>query len=358
MHYIFLVHGMGNWASGWSEDAQEIIKRHYNKEQYAFLDAHWPFEKHFRFEPIDFNDVFETYLQEAEKQGRKLEQWHKLKAGLGGTGLVRSLARIVDIAKTPPNKDNFAVTHLADVALYMATNLCEEVKNGVALEIVKRLNAGGFNRAQGDTWSVIAHSLGTRVMTDVLQVAFSSQSSLRNFGKAQVLMMVANVSKLLERIAPWKTGDAYRNAVYPSADALGVCWHYINVGHSFDPFAFIDEFDPPADFGETNAFLEKVYHPIKLGMSDITSKEIHSLEHYLEHPDVHATLLRFLVSRRGKKGPTKEEYEEAMKVYRLNTLGAQVDDAWRSSLRKLKDKARRGDWQEIFDLWERYGDLQ
>lgn len=353
MHYIFLVHGMGNWASKWSEDAQEIIRRHYKKDSYAFLGAKWPFDQHFRFEELNFNDLFEEYLEAAKKQAN-LEEWGKLNSVLEG-GLLGVLGRFVDMAKTPPNKDNFAVTHLADVALFMATDLGELVKNAVALKLVERLDGLGFGA--GDRWSVIAHSLGTRVITEVLQLGFTAQPSLRNYGKAQVVMMVSNVSKLLEGIPPWNVaGNVYHNAVFPSADAIGACDHYINVTHRFDPFAFIREFDPPADFGDGNAFIDEVYHPIKLAMTDITSKEIHSLEHYLEHPHVHTTLFRYLVSPKGNKKPTEQELKDAMEVYRLNALGAQVTDAWRDALEKLKRPSYEN-FKEIYQAWEKYGAL-
>jgi hypothetical protein len=356
VHYIFVVHGMGNWDGQWSAQAAEIIKRHYDRSRYAFLGGRWPFNQHFKFEQIDYNDVFEKYLAEAKKQADRLGQWNAVN-GVLEEGLLEILAGIVKLAKTPPNNDSFAVTHLADVALFMATNLGEVVKNQVASVIVDRLQAVNFRRANGDRWSIIAHSLGTRVMTEVLQVGFMAQPSLRNFGKAQVLMMVSNVSKLLEGIPPWNlAGNVYHNAVFPSSDVVGVCDHYINIGHRLDPFSFIREFDPPADFGDGAAFAEKRYHAIKLAAADITSKEIHSLEHYLEHPKVHTTLFRYLLSATGSGEPTAQEMEVAMEAYRLNTLSAQVTDSWRTALEKLKEQPF-DTFTKIFQVWEKYGAL-
>jgi hypothetical protein len=355
-HYIFLVHGMGNWDGDWSTQAKAIIGRHYDKGRYAFLGKRWPFDDYFKFEQINYNHIFEKYLEEAKKQADRLGQWNALNQVLEN-GLLDVLTRIVKLAKTQPNKDNFAVTHLADVALYMATNLGELVKNEIASTIVDRLQALKFRYSEGDRWSIIAHSLGTRVMTEVLQVGFMAQPSLRNFGKAQVLMMVANVSKLLEGIPPWNVaGNVYHNAVFPSSDVVGVCEHYINIGHRLDPFSFIREFDPPPDFGDGFAFAEKRYHPVKLAGADITSKEIHSLEHYLEHPKVHTTLFRYLLSVTGSGAPTDAEMEEAMEAYRLNTLSAQVTESWRTALEKLKEQPF-DNFASIFAIWEKYGAL-
>jgi hypothetical protein len=361
MHYIFLVHGMGNWDGGWSGDAKEIIQRHYDKSRYAFLGSQWPFKNHFQLEEVNYNALFEKYLDEAKKQADKLKQWNKL-GGVLEEGLLGVLSRIVELAKIPPNKENFVVSHLADVALFMATDLGEQVKNEVASAIVDRLQAVNFRKANGDRWSIIAHSLGTRVMTEVLQVGFMAQPSLRNFGKAQVLMMVSNVSRLLQGIPPTNVaGNVYHNAVFPSSDVVGVCEHYINLGHRLDPFSFVREFDPPADFGDGHAFAENLYHPVKLAMADVTSKEIHSLEHYLEHPKAHTTLFRYLLSASGTQRPTDKEMEEAMEAYRLNALSAPVSDAWREAIEKLKlpegDDAGKALFTRIFELWEKYGEL-
>ena len=356
MHYIFLVHGMGN---GWTEDAEEIVKRHYKKESYGFLADSWPFDKYFKLETVDFNAVFEEYLAQAKEQGDKLEQWPGLKGGLQ-SGLINALGRIVDLAKTDPNKNNFAVTHLADVALYMATNLGELVKNEIMKKMTTYLAEQNFSAKRGDKWSVIAHSLGTRVMTDVLHLGFSTQPGLRNYGKAEVLMMVANVSKLLQELPPWSGGNVYETQVYPSAGPLGACWNFINATHTLDPFAIIHEFDPPPDFGDGYAFIDQVYHGMRLAMADTTSKEVHSFEHYMEHPDVHTALFRYLVSRKGKAGPTNKEMEEARRVYRLNTLGAELTKDLREKLDALKqpwsDKYE-DQFAAMFDIWEEYGEL-
>lgn len=353
MHVIFLLHGMGNSNTGWAEKAKALIKKHYDKKAYGFLED-WPFESTFKFEELNYNSIFDRYLDEAKAQAGKLGEWDKL-AAHGGDAMLGILSRIVGLAKQPPNRDNFLVTHLADVALFMATDLGELVKNRVAGQIAQRLGAGGFNPGT-DRWSLIAHSLGTRVATEVLQVGFSAAPSLRSFGKARTLMMVSNTSRLLQELSPFNAGDVYKNAVYPGKGAAGACHHYINITHRLDPFAFIEEFDPPADFGNGRAFLDDAYHPVKLAVTDITSKDIHSLEHYLEHPQVHTTLYRYLLPGTGKQGPTGAEMAAAMKSYQDRTLAADITNGWRQSLAELK-KLPFKSVEEIYALWEKYGAL-
>lgn len=354
MHVIFLIHGMGNSDSGWSENARKLITDHYDQSRYGFLDQAWPFGKHFKFHEINYNDLFDDYLEEATRQAGKLSQWSRL-ANPGDGGMLRVLGRIVDLAKKPANKTNFAVTHLADVILFMATDLGELVRNRIAEQIANRLTSGGFNPGSDD-WSIVAHALGTRVTTEVLQIGFSDDPGFESFGKARVVMMVSNTSRLLQDLSPFKAGDVYRNRVYPGRKTAGVCHHYINANHRLDPIAFIKEFDPPATFGNGRAFIDEAYHGIKLNAADLTSKEVYSLEHYLEHPEVHTTLFRYLLPPGSRKGPSQAELKDALAEYREKTVAADITNGWRQSLARLKDLPFQSVGQ-IFDLWEKYGAL-
>jgi len=354
MHVIFLVHGMGSSTPGWSKSARDILRKHYKPEKYAFL-ADFAFDAHFAFEEVNYNNIFDRYLVEAGKQADKLGRWSKL-VDPANQVLNGLLGRVVAAASTPPSK-GFLVTHIADVAFFMATDLGEHVKSAVASQIAARLAKGKFDPAK-DSWSVIAHSLGTRVMTETLQVGFSAAPGFLSVGKARVLLMAANVSRLLQEIVPpvFNAGDVYRNLVYPSNGPLGVCRHFINATHRLDPFAFIKEFDPPATFGDGNALADGLYHPVKLATSDITDKDVHALEHYLEHPAVHSTLFRYLLPGTGRKQATRQEMEQAMAEYHQATLAAQVTNAWRARLQALKDEQFQK-LEEVLGIWEKYGDL-
>jgi hypothetical protein len=354
MHVIFLVHGMGSSKKDeWSTAAKKAIQKYYDPKQYAFLDR-YPFKDTFEFCEINYNDLFEEYLDEAKKQADRLGDWNKLvrPIDLEELGVLRYL---VDLAGKAPS-DSFAVTHLADAALYMATDVGELVKNSIARQISARLAPERFNPNE-ESWSVIAHSLGTRVMTEVLQAGFTAAPSLSSFGKARLVMMVANTSRLLEKLSPINAGDVYHNAVHPSVNPTkGVCEYYVTATHRLDPVAFIEEFDPPATFGDGQTRLNQLYHAVKLSQTDITSKNIHDLEHYLRHPEVHTTLFRYLLPGTGARKPTQAETKKAMDDYCQETLRAKVTDIWRDSLANLKNR-RSIKLKEIFDVWEEFGAL-
>jgi hypothetical protein len=350
VHTIFLVHGMGNFKadSKWSEPLQKKIRELYDPKKYKFLER-TPFDN-FRFVEITYNHHFEKYLEEARKQAQRLDKWSKLIPNLNAD-LFRFLERVINGAGTPAST-KFSTSHLSDVALYMATDVGELVRNDIARQIAVALG-DNFDPAH-DRWSVIAHSLGTRVITEVLQLGFTAAPSLRSFGRARVVMMMANTSRLLQSLWPFSAGDVYHNAVFPSRGDVGVCDHFINATHRLDPFAFVQEFDPPADFGDGSAILDGLFHPVKLAASDITMKDVHAAEHYIEHPQVHAALFQYLGS--GRHAPSDTELSNAMNEYRKLTLEADITDIWRQSLADLKTQpfARV---LEILELWEKYGNL-
>jgi hypothetical protein len=351
MHTIFMVHGMGNFKEGskWSAELQKKIREHYDPKKYKFL-GQTPFGKRYQFVEITYNQHFEKYLQEAQAQAERLSKWSKLVPNINGD-VLKFLDRVVSGAgSTDSNK--FAISHLGDVALYLATDVGEVVKNDIVVQITKALG-DDFDPAR-DSWSVIAHSLGTRVMTEVLQAGFTAAPSMRSFGKARVVMMIANVSRLLQNLWPFNAGDVYHNAVFPSRGDLGVCKCYVNATHRLDPVAFVNEFDPPADFGDGRTMLDDVYHPVKLPAADITTKDIHAAEHYMEHPAVHTALFSGLIG--AGIGPTDAEFAKAMDEYRKLTLEANITSVWRDSLAQLKTRPF-GTVLQIVDLWEKYGDL-
>jgi hypothetical protein len=343
---------MGEFSPGWSNSIQADIQKYYNPAKYNFL-RDFPFGESFRFKEITYDPLFVAYLAEAKKQADQLAKWSKLAMTLP-QGTLGVLQGVVTAAIKAP-ADNFLVNYLGDVAFYIASDISELVKNAIVDQFSKGLGTD-FDPANDD-WSIVGHSLGTRVLTEFLQSGFTAAPSLRAFGKARVVMQVANVSRLLEDLSLTNAGDVYSNAVYPSlTSANGCCTHFINATHRLDPFAFVDEFDPPPTFGDGRAFLDNVFHPVKLAVSDITDKNVHALAHYMLHPAVHTTLFQYLIPGTGRRGPTAAEMKSAMDDYRGKTLTADITNVWRDSLVNLKSQPFQT-VQQIFALWEQYGQL-
>jgi hypothetical protein len=352
MHVIFLVHGMGSHeADKWAEGVEDTFKEFYDPKRYAFLEA-YPMKGNIEFCPINYNDIFDEYLEEARKQADKIADWSKLAHPIEVEEL-DVLKYLLGMAGAKPS-NKFAITHLADVALYVATDLGHFVNSSISRQIRDRLLPEKFNPTR-ESWSVVAHSLGTRVTTEVLQAGFTEKPGLRHLGKARVVMMIANTSHLIEKYSPYKTGDVYKNAVYPAEDpAFGVCRYYINAAHDLDPVASIRRFNPTPTFG--NGRTAGLYHSIRLEMADITSKNIHDAEHYLRHPKVHANLFRFLVSDAPEDQATEDEMKKALEEYRKETLLAPITDVWRNSVDELRNRSTQT-LADIMKVWEAFGAL-
>jgi len=353
VHTIFLVHGMGKFAAGWSKSIQADIRKYYDPTKYSFLKD-FPFADHFSFVEITYDNFFTEYLTAAKEQSATLAKWNKIAAGLSEE-VLGLLQEVVTAASTAP-ANNFLVNYLGDVAFYMASDIGQEIKTSILEQIDTALGGAGYDPTE-NSWSLIAHSLGTRVVTEMLQAAFTSSPSQLSYGKAKVLMQVANVSRLLQELVPYKIVDVYHCAVYPSSKAAdGVCAHFVNATHSLDPFAFIYEFDPHTDFGDGKALSNGLYHPVRLSAADVTEVDVHALEHYMLHPAVHTAFFQYLLPGAGLSGPTTDEMTAAMADYRKLTLEAQVSTDVKTQLSNLQSDPSTS-ISQIFQVWQKYGAL-
>jgi hypothetical protein len=101
VHKIFLIHRMGNWMPGWSADIQKAIRSYYDSTKYQFL-AKWPFDNQFQFVEINYNNLFQEYLDAAKKQADQLGSWSKLAHPIE-SGVFDVLDNVVKAASTPPH---------------------------------------------------------------------------------------------------------------------------------------------------------------------------------------------------------------------------------------------------------------
>ena len=277
-HLIILVHGMGEFGDGWSQGVQGQLKALYSAYRIA---SDFPFEEYYRIEEITYNRRFDSLR----------EQWRtdsaQVLASLEGGGLPRDAAAELAEASGRLGADHFLSTHLLDVALYRGVPMvAEDIRTTVARRILTTL----LDNPDEDRprWSMIAHSLGTAVAHDALHALFTHEVGGRTLAgatKAHVLMMVANVSRLLEE----KSVDVYKSAVRPGA-LDGVCRYFINARHEWDPFPRPREFRPLDDWPDVRTRAERRYVPVTINA--FQSKNIHALSHYLSNPKVHVEFFR------------------------------------------------------------------
>ncbi len=298
-HKIFLVHGMGEHGDGWGDDFVEQLSKLY--DGFKLLPLFVPFEDLFEFVQVGYNQFFdERRTQWSDDAGQVLAL---LEAGKLQKSAVTEISKIADST----SKDEFLNTHLLDVFLYRFTPVGEQVRRHLAGAILDKL------AADPGPWSIVGHSLGTSLVHDALHQLFTDAvtgPAMRR-ARADLLVMVSNVSRLLEQ----KGMDVYKTVTHPSADPLkGVCRHYLNLKHEWDPFTRPREFRPTDDWPDVTT--RQLGRLRKIEINAFASKNIHSLEHYFGNPKVHVPFFRLL--SRPDFIPA-DELDEAVAEYEANT---------------------------------------
>jgi hypothetical protein len=146
-HVVFLIHGMGQHDNNWSTGARDTLLT--AAKQYPLYVSANDF---YEFNELRYSDIFDDYIKDYESNSAAL----KSVSGAAAGGLAKA---VVDIASTEPDTGNFLVTHFGDVALYGISELGHEIR----LRIAKQIETG-LKWKDISGWSIISHSLGTRVI--------------------------------------------------------------------------------------------------------------------------------------------------------------------------------------------------
>lgn len=335
---LFLLHGMGKHDGGWEESVVEVLRDIYGRYRVSTAIG---FEERFKVVALGYDDILRELL----------DLWQKQADGVGvlaegvDAGQVESLVgRLREV-----DPDEFEWSHAADVLLYrLFFDVRQTVKTTIARQIAEEIVDLNAN----ETWSVIAHSLGTAVAHDALDTLWRGQlpgggatgfSAAQN--KAQLVMMVANVSRVLET-----SPDVYESTVKPgdSNDEDCGCFHYLTVRHALDPFTIPRRFDP-LDWPRPDSIERKRYLPVRV--QHLSEANVHGFEHYLKNPAVHIPMLRAMTF---DTAVTLAEEEEAMASFK--PLGGLDEDEAFDLKGKLEDllPAVSDRWPMFRDIWDRF----
>jgi hypothetical protein len=265
---LFMVHGMGKHPAGWSGEIKQKITQVGNR--YESVDGDLAAQLDLR--EITYDSIFEAQLQRLDQDV----------AALKGSALFPAVQGAVDWLAGAP-EGGFTWTHVADVVFYLSRHVRNAVVATVAAEMARVIS----EKNDGSTeFNILAHSLGTSVAAEAVAALAQPIPQVGWAGlppgfRFNVVMMVANVSRLLQRAE----AKAYTSPMLPLTDSEGrVATNYFNFAHRFDPIPWVRRFDfqspAAAGYGSfTN--LEHFYE-----------KNLHSLPHYLEHPLVHGFIVR------------------------------------------------------------------
>lgn len=224
-----------------------------------------------------------------------------LKAGLKLSPLlldqVQWFTDAIDAATQAKADADFGYTHAMDLVMFAGSlTLQKRLVTYVANQILKVVK----NRESGDKVSVIGHSMGTAMAHKAIQAIFNEgvdtptglQKVEGNF-KFDNITMVANTSLTLSRYP--KTH--YTGKVRPSMTAGdGCCYTWINVNHRFDPVGRFLPFDYRYDPNWLDPNVERRGWHRDIQLHQVSSKNIHSINHYFRDPKLHIPFFELVVN--------------------------------------------------------------
>jgi len=289
MSKVFLIHGIGVHAEDWAAKLVEQLTESW--KSFDSLGAK-PIPD---FISINYDTLFDRY------RGRIAEAANDL----GGFDDGGKLLGVMRQALGKAGGDNFFATHIQDLLLFLNPLFKQQILTDVWQQIAA--HQPGANEVF--RFSVIAHSLGTAVIQQTLQAQARLEKD--NLGspmfRVGALMMIANVSSLLERKdAP----HIYDSFVRPSRDTSGVVDIYLNARNKLDPVCKPKEF-VASGTDWINAKDDKRFLDIPVSFLK-ESLNPHSLEDYLGHPEIVVPLFRAIVSG---KTPTNVELQKKLGSY-------------------------------------------
>lgn len=330
-HVVFLLHGMGTHSAGWSNDAISALKKNATAIRYP-----QSLSNDFEFIEINYGHLFDEYVTQHNKNADSLAGLMTSKQIGAASSFFRGL---FEYAASSLNKEEFVVSALGDVFLYRLSEYSEVVRSFIIKEITSKLNER--SRPQ---WSVIAHSLGTRVIHDAMDDFLESGNNRAIFKKPVSLSMISNVVHLLAYSPSrlWR-----RTGVWPDKRVtMGACFRYVTALHPADPFTWIREFDPTPDWGN-NAEYGGQYFQAPISFKEITQANTHSFTGYLENPKVSAAICWGL----GRGNSFDPVYDQDALIrrtakYAEKTVQGNVEKVWKKA-RNLRDERNLTAFREV-----------
>ncbi len=345
-HIIFLLHGMGTYDAGWHDKWVQVIGDAYAR--YPALQEK-SFDVQFEFVPITYDVIFRKLVDTWQEEANKFAD-----AGVD----LKEFAGAVDWLKGAGKIDgNFKWTHATDVLLYRLSNI---VRNDVCALVALEIKKKTVQISSGVRWSIIGHSLGTAVLHDTLTRLFANESAWLKDTPPHLVMMVANVSQVLQQVAGIPQGVEANVLKSPVQPGIG-CNYFLNAEHPLDPFVWprrfhpltwpsrpIREMNPPRYI---HSFDSDILHR-SYQLDHIHDWDVHAFEHYLVSPKVHVPMFRMLMGRDSYITP-QEEQSARDRFSRFGKLGDEAAEKIHDWLEK-RQGSEKDDWTKIRTIWRAF----
>ncbi len=296
---LLVAHGMGVHAAGWEQEVRKKLEEVAGRYA-AFQPDATRLWNEVELQPVSYDGI----LSDA------LAQW---KANAGGVMDFVAKNKLPDagnldwLGVLAQQDGEFLWNSAGDVVVYRFFRLFRErIRSRVMREIADKVFADPGRHFRDCT--IVAHSLGTSVVHDSLQVLGTAPiAGLANAlsppnERFRSIFMLANVSRLIESDV-----EAFRSIVRGGSqnDTKSYCTRFHSFRHELDPFCVLKPFTPPpADFDPQFNLIRQLSH--------YRAMDIHGFEHYLDHPRVHVPLIN---SACGVDRITPDERDAALAGY-------------------------------------------
>lgn len=339
---LFLVHGIGiHRDSSWATETIEVLEQAWQRDVKINSQA-VNMGDHIEVVPISYDSVFEDYLDDFADLGKAVfsdaidltkDEREKLSA---------------TIKQHKIDDRHFIWSYIVDVILYKASLVREQVNALVAQQLYQRISAGSTS----DSFGIIAHSLGTRVINDTLQRIRTEQVDQSNFYKQgyrlKFLMQISDVTDLFglpfgeDRLPP---KNVFAHDTYD---------YFRTVSNRFDPIARMipTSLDHWPQGRDCEKYLgRQIYRDILV--DHVHEHNVHGLTHYMLHPEVTDEIFNLCGFGRFI-GETENRYKD------FPTLGPKVEPSLRDALTSfMTDTIDLADdsWQTYVNLVIKFGDF-
>lgn len=303
---VVFVHGMGKHDQTFHEEAWNFLATKHKDLTGSDLDA-TPV-------PFVYDDLFEAMRTHPAGALKDLRPW------VHDTGVLEAIKEI-------QSSGDFIYTHALDVLMW-------RFHPTIRALIVTRLATALMPYIQSLTETsgnlvIVAHSLGTSVMTEVIH--FIGTRAVPGYARIPALHMLADVAKVLECEVPAydpPNPSLCRPYLQTPEDSPAMLLHYFNYRNVLDPFPLVDLFDP--------GWPESVYHETAFrAWGDPVQP--HDILTYVAAPEVHMKLLRS-ITRDGKTYTKKRENEAIQASQTVSTSGQPRQELFQRLADRFRDK--------------------
>lgn len=338
-HTVILLHGMGKPDSKMFEDWEKSLAKLHD----SYAEPGDEFATQFECVPINYDSFFEDRRNAWAEQVQKILD--------AGVALPVNDLTVDDLE--PITEDNFFTTHLMDVLLYRFDPLvADEIRDHVAERMLHVIR----NRPAGTKVSVLAHSLGTSIAHDAINVIYhppqvhaKPKLTTGNF-RFHAIIQLANNSRALE--SKWSAYNSFvRPGIKDSDGGQYVATRMLSASHKYDPLAALRGFNPIDNWPNAETVKEK--RMVLVNPSIIQHWNVHDFSHYLNDPRVHIPMFRFLRT----KGFISEAREtETYFQFDSENPITKFDD-YRRELRTLLTEDDKFSWKGLVEVFKKFATL-